>query len=373
MSIKLSYMNKHKKIKIAILLPSLRLGGAEKLVYEELKYLQNDQRFEIQIHLLFEAGELYDDFTGLGYPIHIWNTPHKSLRLLYTCWKVARYLKKEKIRVLHCHLSYEVGPIIGVMANIKNIITTVHTDIKFNWLQRNGLKRSGVILACSGSVKKNVSSFFPVERITLLKNATRPQISNSHNNESTNVKYDLKSDDFVVLTLGRLIIAKGYEILIDAFKNVRSAYPKAVLLIGGEGSERDKLEKKIGSLGLNESVRLLGNISNVHELYQRANIYVNSSLWEGLPMTLLEAMSYGKPIIATNVGGNGELIIDGETGYLINHSDEKELESAIKMLLDDEKKREVLSDQARAYFLKNYSIDSHCKILSGVYTRAVED
>jgi glycosyltransferase involved in cell wall biosynthesis len=365
-------MNIHRKIKIAILLPSLRIGGAEKLVYEELKYLRNDERFEIQIHLIFEAGELYNDFADLGYPIHIWNAPHKSIKLFNRCLKVSRYLKKQNINVLHCHLIYITGPIIGVLANIRNIITTVHTDIKFSWLERNGLKLSDRILACSSSVKNNVSEFFPDKRITLLNNATRYQEHSNNNIELTN-NYNIKNDNIVILTLGRLIIAKGYDVLIEAFKNVWIDYPNAVLLIGGEGPERGNLAEKISSLGLNESVRLLGNVSKVHELYQRANIYVNSSLWEGLPMTLLEAMSCGKPIVATNVGGNGELIIDGVTGSLVKHSDPLALASAIKVLLSNSKQQKLFSENAMKHFIKNYSIESHCKILSSVYLGNVND
>jgi glycosyltransferase involved in cell wall biosynthesis len=366
-------MKKNQKVKIAILLPSLRIGGAEKLVYEELKYLQSDERFEIEIHLLFEAGELYNDFTGLGYQIHIWNAPHKSIKILYACWKVSRYLKKEKISVLHCHLINISGLLIGILGNIKNTITTVHTDVKFTWLQRTFLKQSDIILACGGSVKSNVKGFIPEERITLLNNATSSQKYSTENLELTNKKYNLISDNIVILSLGRLIIAKGYENLVEAFKNVRIKYPKAVLLIGGEGPEKDNLSEKINSLGLNESVRLLGNVSNVYELYQRANIYVNSSLWEGLPMTLLEAMSFGKPIIATNVGGNGELIIDGVTGTLVKHSNPFELESAIKVMLDNANMRKLLSDNARNYFNRNYTIESHCNILSNVYMSTVAE
>jgi glycosyltransferase involved in cell wall biosynthesis len=360
-----------QRIKIAILLPALRIGGAEKLVYEELKYLQADQRFEFQIHLLFEGGELYNEFADLGCPIHIWNAPHKSLRLLNICWKVSRYIKKEKIDVLHCHLIYKIGPIIGILGKIKNIITTVHTDIRFSRMQRYGLKKSDIILACSGSVKNNVSRFYPVDRITLLSNATRLQQCNRDSIGITNKKYHLTSENLVILTLGRLIIAKGYEYLIEAFKSVCIDYPNAVLLIGGDGPERANLVEKIRSLGLNESVRLLGNVSNVHELYQRANIYVNSSLWEGLPMTLLEAMSYGKPIVATNVGGNGEVIIDGVTGSLVKQSDPLALESAIKELINSTEKMERFSENAREYFAKNYSIEKHCEILSNVYMSAV--
>jgi glycosyltransferase involved in cell wall biosynthesis len=364
-------MNENQKVKIAILLPALRIGGAEKLVYEELKYLLSDERLEIQLHLLFEAGELYSDFKDLGYPIHIWNAPHKSIMLLNTCWKVSRYLKREKISVLHCHLINTSGPIIGVLGSIKNIITTVHSDVRFSWLERNCLKQSNIILACGGSVKNNVRGFIPDERIILLNNATRTQQHSIDNLEIINKKYNLSKDNILILTLGRLIIAKGYENLIEAFKNVHSKYPKAVLLIGGEGPERGNLEDKISSLELNESVRLLGNVSNVNELYQRANIFVNSSLWEGLPMTLLEAMSFGKPIIATNVGGNGELIIDGETGSLVKHSNPFELESAINEMLDNTTKREKFSHNARIYFIKNYSIESHCQTLSNVYMSAV--
>jgi glycosyltransferase involved in cell wall biosynthesis len=88
-------------------------------------------------------------------------------------------------------------------------------------------------------------------------------------------------------------------------------------------------------------------------------------------MTLLEAMSYGKPIVATNVGGNGEVIIDGVTGSLVKQSDPLALESAIKELINSTEKMERFSENAREYFAKNYSIEKHCEILSNVYMSAV--
>jgi glycosyltransferase involved in cell wall biosynthesis len=237
-------MNKPIKTKIAILLPALRLGGAEKLIYEELKYLRKDERLDFQIHLLFEGGELYNDFADLGYPIHIWNAPHKSVKLLIVYWKISRYLKENKIDILHCHLIYKLGPIVGVLANIKKIITTVHTDIPFSWMDRTGLKQSDVILACSGSVKNNISGFYPIDRITLLNNATRLHQRNADNTKETNDRYNLSSKNIVILTLGRLITAKGYEVLIDAFSEVLEDCSNAVLLIGGDGPEREKLEAR---------------------------------------------------------------------------------------------------------------------------------
>lgn len=358
-----------EKIKVAILLPSLKLGGAEKLVYEELVYLKNDKRFDFQIHVIFEQGELYNEYLDLGYPVYVWNAPHKSIKLILVYWKISRQLKNDNINILHCHLVYKYGPYIGHFANIHNIITTVHTDVNFTWLERFGLSRCNTLLACGNNVKKNLENFISSNRIIVLNNATRAQNNAIQNIGTLENQCNIETDINVILTIGRLISDKGYEYLIDAFNNVLLHHPNTVLLIAGDGPDRDKLDKKITTLGLIGKVRLLGNVSNVYGLYKRANIYVNSSLREGLPMTLLEAMSYGKAIIATNVGGNGELIIDGETGLLVNRLDQDALETAIRQLLGDSNKRKIFSDNARNHFMNNYNIEKHCGLLGDIYMK----
>ncbi|NUO09315.1 MAG: glycosyltransferase family 4 protein [Candidatus Brocadia sp.] len=353
--------------KIAVLLPTLSLGGAERLVFEELSFFKHDKRFYFEIHVVFEPGYLFNKFKELEMPIYIWNAPHKSLRMFFIFLKIVRYLRRKRFDILHVHLLNHYGSWIGRFAEV-NCIATAHSDHRYDWLERLCLRQSSLVLGCGVQVVKNISSFIPKQKIRLLNNAIRPVVSNNNTEYEEILKQlDVGKDYKIVLSLGRLIESKGYDLLVDAFKHVIKKETKVVLLLGGDGPDRKKLEQQIMASGMQEYIRLLGFVDNVNELLEICDIYVNSSRREGLPMTLLEAMANGKPIVATNVGSNCEVVKNEETGLLVDPERPDLLAKAILKLLNDKELRDTLGTQAFELFKKNYTIEKHCKTLAEEY------
>jgi glycosyltransferase involved in cell wall biosynthesis len=123
-------------------------------------------------------------------------------------------------------------------------------------------------------------------------------------------------DRFTWLAVGRLAEAKGYPEMIGAFAAVVREHPEATLLIAGEGRLEADVRARIGAAGIADSVRLLGLRSDVAALMQAADGFLMTSRWEGLPMVLLEAGASGLPIVATDVGGSRDVVIDGVSGHL---------------------------------------------------------
>lgn len=122
---------------------------------------------------------------------------------------------------------------------------------------------------------------------------------------------------FAWLAVGRLEAAKDHRTLIQAFAALHRQQPGALLLLAGHGRLRPEIEAHVAAAGLAGAVQFLGLRSDIPDLMNAADAYVMSSAWEGLPMVLLEAGAVGLPIVATAVGGNGEVVIDGENGFVV--------------------------------------------------------
>jgi len=351
--------------KIAVFLPSLQGGGAERLIFEELDFMKEDPRFLFEVHLLFEKGPLYLKFMELGIPIRTWNAPHDSLLMFRTCYDFSRYLQASSFDILHCHLLNTLGPVAGILAGVRTI-TTVHGDVFYNTFQRFFLKRNNLVLGCGRQVFKNISQFIPTYKTGLLSNGISIRKSR-HEKGHVFEQLSIKPGSPLILSIGRLTRQKAYDVLIHAFLTVVNKHPDAVLVICGAGEDKELLERAITELKLEGHVLLTGWIDNVDEVLASCDIYVNTSRWEGLPLTLLEAMAHKKAIVATKVSGNIEVIIDGKTGMLVPPDDSMAIAVAISELLDDAPLREKLGAGAKELFEKEYTVNKHCDILASYY------
>ncbi len=351
--------------KVAIFLPSLQGGGAERLIFEELTCMKEDNRFHFEIHLLYEEGPLFSKFMKLGLPIRVWNAPHKSFIMLKTCYDLSRHLRRSRVDILHCHLLFYQGPITSRLAGIKSI-TTVHSDVVYSSFHRLFFNQNDLVLGCGRQVFNNISQFLPSQKTGLLINGISVRDSKQRNNHMSQ-KVPNKKGSPLIVTIGRLTRQKGYDVLIKAFHSVTSKYPEAKLIICGIGEDRELLEHLIIDLKMEEHIKLIGWVENVDEILETCDIYVNSSRWEGLPLTLLEAMAHSNAIVATNVSGNVEVILDGETGILVPPEDSKAIAAKISELIDNVHLRRKLGIGARNLFEREYTISKHCDILASYY------
>ena len=148
----------------------------------------------------------------------------------------------------------------------------------------------------------------------------------------------------------------GLKRLIEAFKLVTANYPDARLLIIGDGDLRDELEILVNNLNLNKNVIFTGFLDNVFVSHSIIDIYTHISFQEGCPLAILEAMSAGKPVIASKVGGIPELIVDGKTGILVN-SDSLSIADAILNIYTNKSKMKEIGNNARREVEANFNWD----------------
>lgn len=167
-----------------------------------------------------------------------------------------------------------------------------------------------------------------------------------------------KSETKTVLSVGRLVKWKGFEMLIDIWPEILKKDNMLKLVIIGDGPERKNLEKLIIDKNLEKSIYLMGRVDHeeLPNFFNASNLFVLNSSYEGLSHVLIEAMAYKLPVIASDVGGNRELVDNNKNGILVKYNDKKEWKRAILKLYDDEKLKKEFADNALKGFDKfNYS------------------
>jgi glycosyltransferase involved in cell wall biosynthesis len=162
----------------------------------------------------------------------------------------------------------------------------------------------------------------------------------------------------VVGVVARLDLQKGFEYLLRAARELCKTFSGLKIVIAGEGPDREKIEEMIQQYGLQPSVILAGQQSNMPAVYAAMDIFVLPSLNEGLPMTVLEAMAASRPVIATRVGAIPNVINDGENGLLVDPRDSEGLRSAIASLLNDPERCRRLGVQAHTWVGRNYTAEA---------------
>ncbi len=165
---------------------------------------------------------------------------------------------------------------------------------------------------------------------------------------------------FTITCVARLAPQKGHMDLLDAMARIVGEVPEARLLLAGEGPLRGELEGRAKQLGLNGQVLFLGRVerTELSNLLDQTDVCVLPSYWEGLPVALIEAMSAGKPIVASNVGGNPELVADGENGLLVPPSNPRALaEALIRLALSPDVRRGMGEASRRRFELGGFTLE----------------
>ena len=180
-------------------------------------------------------------------------------------------------------------------------------------------------------------------------------------------------EDFVWLAVGRLTEAKAYPHMVDAFSALPRTDPRPSLLIAGAGPLSGEIERLVVAKGVQGSVRLLGLRFDVAELMQAADAYVLSSAWEGLPMVLLEAAASGLPIVATNVGGAKEVVVEGVTGHVVPPGDVQALARAMSAVMAlPATPRHEMGEAGRSHIKAGFELEGIVDRWERLYTGLME-
>lgn len=289
----------------------------------------------------------------------------KSIGTILTVSKTLRHVvKKEKITVIHTHhrMAAFYVTLLRLYQGRYFINTSHNTFFNRKALTRFAYKPAHLI-ACGEMVKKNMEEVFGLKDVTVIHNAVEefkgPVVVDQKVRELHDQGYTL------IGNVGRLTKQKGMEYFIDAAPVVLEKHPKTKFLIVGAGELEDELRSQVIRLHLEGDVIFLGFRKDIQNLMSQLDFIVLSSLWEGLPLTPIEAFSVGKTVIGTAVDGTVEIIKDGENGFLVPPKSISSIAKKCSELLENTEKRNKFELQAR----KTYEIDYSFRVFK---TRIVE-
>jgi glycosyltransferase involved in cell wall biosynthesis len=177
----------------------------------------------------------------------------------------------------------------------------------------------------------------------------------------------LEITDVIVLTVARLHPQKGHRYLLQAAPGIRQIIPNVHFLFVGEGQLEEQLIAQIKEDKLENCVHLLGVRQDIAQLLAISDLFVLPSLWEGLPNAVLEAMAAGVPVVATNVDGCPEVIVDGETGFLVPPKEPQLLQKAVLEILQNDSLSIAMSQAARQYAVEHFSVESNISNYLSLY------
>ncbi|HEY9051908.1 MAG TPA: glycosyltransferase [Gammaproteobacteria bacterium] len=368
--------------KVAHFIDSDDPGGAETLIIDLVKALTK-RGYEPEVYL-FGNSWLEEHCQKYEIPFHI--VPYESLyRSKYTLpffiLLFTRYLKNKHIHYIHTHLFDTVLP-TSIAARILNIphIATLHDkysieDSPFRISVLKFAARLGTLLV---PVSRDIKTLLVANEA--IDDKSLQVIYNGVDVEKFDrlVKaidihnLDLTPDVFVFICVARLIDLKAHDVLIEAFERlVKQGYP-VKLLLAGDGPLMGTYQKAINDRDLNDYIRLLGQRGDVAELLKSSDCFVLASMSEGLSCSIIEAMAASLPVIATNVGGNPELVNEEENGYLVQTRNVDALYEKLLIMVNNKEKAQVMGEASRKRVISDFTLEAMVEKYIRLYKQQIQ-
>ncbi len=311
---------------------------------------------------------------------------------LFGAYRILKYVRKNQFDIIHSH-GYKTNILLGLLPSwLRQIpfVSTLH-----GWTNAGGWTKmrlneeldalslrcvNKIVLVNQGMLEKAKIQSLPQEKISVINNGIelKCEIDCVAENESGAVSFT-KIDQFckqgkVVASIGRLSKEKGFSYLIEAVRVLRQEYDENVrLLLVGDGKLRGELQQQADECGLKDAFLITGYLKNARNLLGLVDVYAISSLTEGLPITLLEAMASKTPIVATAVGGIPYVIENQKDGLLVASMDAQALSLAARKLLHDDLLRHDLVEQAFIKVNNGYSSKTMADKYNGLYQEVLGD
>ncbi len=368
-----------KKIRIMHVLPSLEIGGMETALITLINGMDTD---------LFENQIFCFDFknyqNSIQHRLHDENIPiyifEKGDGVDY--WlpvKIARIMRKQRIDIVHTRnfAALLYGAIAAKLAGVPGVIADIRGRIPVDEGQK--CKRLSFLVSkfvgVSEDIKKMLAIDFKIKESKIQTIYNGVQISSNGQNSnlaSLRAQLGLASNDFVIGTIGRLEPVKDYASLIRMSAPVLIKYRHAKLMIVGDGSQRAELEKLTQELGISSQTIFTGYQKEVSNYLQLINLFALTSISEGISNVLLEAMANSIPVIATEVGGNPEVVRHNQTGLVIPRSNLNQITEKIELLINNPELTKNLGLNGRKRVEEKFTIPKMVSEYQSLYRNSIK-
>lgn len=366
-------------IKVAHFIDSLDPGGAESIVIDLC--LQSRQH-NLSVEILHFGNEWLErkchehNLLSVKVPYLSLYKSIFTLPLFSILFSI--YLKRRHIDIIHTHL---YDPVVATfpasfLSRIPHI-ATLHDvyAIENNRGKQFLLKLSSMfnskIVAVSAHIIQHLdkSGILKRDSVVLVKNGVDLNLYSSTTHTMPSSLENVGSNDVLIASVGRLVAIKDYASLLRHFYSASKECSSLRMIIIGDGPEMESLTRLALSLGIDDKVSFLGHRDDVSSLLQQSDIFALASLSEGLSCSIIEAMASGLPVVATDVGGNSELIKDGINGYLINEDDSNMFSQRLLELALDREKRIKFGSMSSAIAKSEFSTESMCNKYIDLYNQ----
>jgi glycosyltransferase involved in cell wall biosynthesis len=315
--------------------------------------------------VVFNRGELCSRVEESGIPVDLADEKIRGIAGLLRC--VHSILGKRRPHLVHVH-GFKENLVAGIAARLRGIpiVRTHHGRGMIGAGKRHTyIERLNAAFLTDGliAVSRDLAEFLRLSGISLRNlHVIRNGVAFPDGDHRSAPETDAASPaepGFTIGTVGRLVPVKNHKRLLEAFKRIHDEIDAARLIIVGDGPLAGELETLAAELGISSQVLFAGFQRDVRQYLRRLDVFVLSSLHEGVPISLLEAMSMGTPVVSTWVGGVPEVITDGCNGLLVESDDAEALAAAVRRIAADRRFAKMLADNARSTLSGELSFD-HC-------------
>ncbi|MCH1940705.1 glycosyltransferase [Holdemania massiliensis] len=352
------------KTKLLIVLGGFEIGGAQNMVYELLRCID---RTVYEVDVLCYGKQLDNDLSNkieqiqsvryLGVKEKI--TPKIIVRVLN---EISRY----KPDVVHAHLGGTIFAVLWGILHHKPVVVTAHTKPEKAFSKailpflRIGLKAHIVKLVAVSRENQNL--------LTKYFNLESNKCEFVNNGINLGRYYKKEHEHFTFINVGRQDDNKNQAVIIRCFAKIHNEYPHVMLYLVGDGNRHNDLIYEVKDLELTDNIIFSGNVGNTEDYYAIADCYVQSSHREALPLTALEAMATGLPLVSTNVGGMKD-IISNQNGFLIDDNNEEFLYTAMKAMVEMPQEKLTSMGNESLKKIDEYSSEKMAKRYEEIYSQ----
>ena len=361
-------ISKPERLRVCQIVPTLEQGGAEKQLCLLATGLDKS-KFESHVVVLTRTGPWEDELLRQGVHVHHINKRGKLDFL--ALGRLTALIKRIQPHVVHSWLFAAncYGRMAAYRAKVPVVIAGERcVDPWKKWwhhaIDRYLVKRTDAIVTNTSAIVEFYAAHgIHADRFSIIPNAIEPFQGHRLNRAEVFQRLKIEPQQHLVLAVGRLWPQKGYRDLIWAGELIHVALASSMLVIVGDGPERKRLQTYRDHTGGTESVRFVGHRSDAAELMTGTDILWNGSHYEGQSNTILEAMNVGIPVVATDIPGNRDLVVENETGSLYKVGDVEKLTRTTVQLLGEHDRRAAMgvnaSKRVRAEFSLPQMLDRH--------------